>query len=202
MERKVYHELLAWKQKKGRKPLILTGARQVGKTWLMQEFGRREYSKTLYVNFDLDERLKGLFEHDYDIPRILMTLQALTGVKATPGDTLIIFDEIQEVNRGLRVLKYFCENAPEYHVMVAMPDVFIYYWSSERSDGELDFFIQKGSRIIPIEVKAEEIVRAKSLRHFILANPSLKGIRFSKADYQKQDWMTNIRLFAVGEIEK
>ena len=202
MERKVYHELLAWKQKKGRKPLILTGARQVGKTWLMQEFGRREYSKTRYVNFDLDERLKGLFEHDYDIPHILMTLQALTGVKATPGDTLIIFDEIQEVNRGLRVLKYFCENAPEYHVMVAMPDVFIYYWSSERSDGELDFFIQKGSRIIPIEVKAEEIVRAKSLRHFILANPSLKGIRFSMADYQKQDWMTNIRLFAVGEIEK
>ena len=68
MERKVYQELLAWKQKKGRKPLILTGARQVGKTWLMQEFGRREYSKTLYVNFDLDERLKGLFDHDYDIP--------------------------------------------------------------------------------------------------------------------------------------
>lgn len=107
MERKVYQELLAWKQKKGRKPLILTGARQVGKTWLMQEFGRREYSKTLYVNFDLDERLQGLFDHDYDIPRILMTLQALTGVKATPGDTLIIFDEIQEVNRGLGVLKYF-----------------------------------------------------------------------------------------------
>lgn len=429
MERKVYQELLTWKQKKGRKPLILTGARQVGKTWLMQEFGRREYSKTLYVNFDLDERLQGLFDHDYDIPRILMTLQALTGVKATPGDTLIIFDEIQEVNRGLGVLKYFCENAPEFHVMVAgsllgialhpgtsfpvgkvdmlavhpldfeeflaavagegmvnllkshdwdmisvlkekyiellrqyyyvggmpevvsafiedhdlkevrrlqntiletysndvskhapkndvqrimmvmqsipsqlskenkkfiygvvkkgaraaefevaiqwlmdcgilikvprvkkagiplkiyedlsafklffldlgllgalceapadlmlvgndaftefkgmfteqfvlqqmvaMPDVFIYYWSSEHSDGELDFFIQRGARIIPIEVKAEENVRAKSLRHFILANPSLKGLRFSMADYQEQDWMTNIPLYAVSEL--
>ena len=429
MKRKEYQELLAWKRKPGRKPLIIRGARQVGKTWLMQEFGRQEYKKTLYVNFDLDERLKGLFDHDYDIPRILMTLQALTGVRATPEDTLIIFDEIQEVNRGLGVLKYFCENAPEYHVMVAssllgialhpgtsfpvgkvdmltvhpldfeeflaavagddmvkllkthdwgmisvlrekyiellrqyyyvggmpevvgafiknqdlkevrrlqntileaysndvskhapkndvnrimmvmqsipsqlskenkkfiygvmkkgaraaefevaiqwlidcgiltkvprvkkagiplkiyedlsafklffldlgllgalseapadimlvgndaftefkgmfteqfvlqqmvsMSDVFVYYWSSERSDGELDFFIQNGSRIIPIEVKAEVNVRAKSLRNFVLANPSLRGVRFSMADYKEQDWMVNIPLFAVSEL--
>ena len=429
MKRKVYQELLAWKRKPGRKPLIIRGARQVGKTWLMQEFGRQEYKKTLYVNFDLDERLKGLFDHDYDIPRILMTLQALTGVRAAPEDTLIIFDEIQEVNRGLGVLKYFCENAPEYHVMVAgsllgialhpgtsfpvgkvdmltvhpldfeeflaavagddmvkllkthdwgmisvlrekyiellrqyyyvggmpevvgafiknqdlkevrrlqntileaysndvskhapkndvnrimmvmqsipsqlskenkkfiygvmkkgaraaefevaiqwlidcgiltkvprvkkagiplkiyedlsafklffldlgllgalseapadimlvgndaftefkgmfteqfvlqqmvsMSDVFVYYWSSERSDGELDFFIQNGSRIIPIEVKAEVNVRAKSLRNFVLANPSLRGMRFSMADYKEQDWMVNIPLFAVSEL--
>ena len=81
-----------------------------------------------------------------------------------------------------------------------MSDVFIYYWSSEHSDGELDFFIQRGARIIPIEVKAEENVRAKSLRHFILANPSLKGLRFSMADYQEQDWMTNIPLYAVSEM--
>ena len=78
--------------------------------------------------------------------------------------------------------------------------LFIYYWSSEHSDGELDFFIQRGARIIPIEVKAEENVRAKSLRHFILANPSLKGLRFSMADYQEQDWMTNIPLYAVSEM--
>ena len=119
MERKVYQKLLDWKKNTGRKPLILSGARQVGKTWLMKEFGKREYKKVLYANFDLDERLRGIFEQDYDVQRILLALQALIGVVPTPGDTLIILDEIQEVNRGLGALKYFCENAPEYHVMVA-----------------------------------------------------------------------------------
>ena len=99
--------------------MILRGARQVGKTWLMKEFGQNEYKSVLYANFDLDERLRGLFDKDYDIDRILLALQALTGVNVRAGETLIILDEIQEVNRGLGVLKYFCENTPEHHVMVA-----------------------------------------------------------------------------------
>ena len=426
MERKVYQKLLDWKKNPGRKPLILSGARQVGKTWLMKEFGKREYKKVLYANFDLDERLRGIFEQDYDVQRILLALQALIGVVPTPGDTLIILDEIQEVNRGLGALKYFCENAPEYHVMVAgsllgitlhpgtsfpvgkvdmidvhpldfeeflwatgntelskllhnpdwklmsvfktkyvellrryyyvggMPevvqafannydlkevrilqntiidayhndiskhapagvvqriqmvmnsipsqlakenkkfiygavkkggrandfelaiqwlmdcgivtkvsrirkasvplkfyedlsafklffldlgllaamseapadlmlasnsifeefkgmfteqyvlqqmvareDLFIYYWSSERNDSELDFVVQKGSKIIPIEVKAEENVKAKSLNVFVASNPGLHGVRLSMSDYREQDWMTNIPLFCV-----
>lgn len=119
MKRKIYQQLLKWKENKDRKPLMLLGARQVGKTWIMQHFGEREYKKVAYVNCDDEPRMKQLFELDYNIERILMTLQAITGVKVTPGDTLIILDEIQEIPRGLHSLKYFCEKAPEYHVMVA-----------------------------------------------------------------------------------
>lgn len=426
MKRKVYTELLKWKNRIGRKPLILRGARQVGKTWIMKEFGRLEYKSVIYVNCDNEPRVARLFEDDYDINRILLVLQAISGVKAVEGETLIILDEIQEVKRGLGSLKYFCEDAPQYHVMVAgsllgialhqgtsfpvgkvdmidmypmdfgefldatgdtqwkklleshdwtllssmrtkfidflrqyyyvggMPavvqsfvqhrdlqevrrlqqdilhayksdiskhapanevvrinmvmnsipsqlakenkkfiygamkkgaraaefelaiqwlidcgiiykvnrvrtpklplkfyedmsafklflldcgllaclsevpaeqmligdnvfeefkgafteeyvmqqlvtcsDIYIYYWSSEKSDGEIDFLIQHGSRIIPVEVKAEENVRARSLRQFVTDNVDLKGIRFSMSDYRDQEWMENIPLYAV-----
>lgn len=109
MKRKIYQQLLKWKENKDRKPLMLLGARQVGKTWIMQHFGEREYHKVAYVNCDDEPRMKQLFDLDYDINRILMTLQAITGVKVTPGDTLVILDEIQEIPRGLHSLKYFCE---------------------------------------------------------------------------------------------
>jgi predicted AAA+ superfamily ATPase len=430
MNRKVYSELLKWKLSSSRKPLILQGARQVGKTWIMQEFGRREYQSIIYVNCDNEPRMAGVFDNDYNIKRILLTLQAITGVKAVPGETLIILDEIQEVNRGLGALKYFCEDAPEYHVMVAgsllgialhqgtsfpvgkvdiitmypmdfgeflealdeaawkelsdsrdwalmatlrtkyierlrqyyyvggmpaivrsfieqqdlqevrrlqrnileayrsdiskhapvnevarinmvmnaipsqlakenkkfiygaikkgaraaeyevaiqwlidcgivykvskirapklplkfyeemsafklflldcgllacmgevpadqmlignnvfsefkgafteeyvmqqlvaMPDMYIYYWSSERSDSEIDFVVQHGSRIIPIEVKAEENVRSRSLRQFITDHPELQGVRLSMSDYRHQQWMENIPLYAVSALQ-
>ncbi len=119
MKRKIYRQLLKWKESKDRKPLMLLGARQVGKTWIMRHFGEQEYKKVAYVNCDDEPRMKQLFELDYHIDRILMVLQAITGIKITPGDTLIVLDEIQEIPRGLHSLKYFCENAPEYHVMVA-----------------------------------------------------------------------------------
>lgn len=119
MNRKVYKELLKWKQSENRMPLVLCGARQVGKTWLMQEFGKNEYKNSIYLNFDSDESLCQLFEKDYDIDRILLAIQAYAGFTPEKGETLIIFDEIQEARRGLGVLKYFCENAPEYHVIVA-----------------------------------------------------------------------------------
>ncbi len=119
MKRKIYNQLLSWKESKDRKPLMLLGARQVGKTWIMRDFGLKEYTNVAYVNCDDEPQIRAVFELDYDIDRILIALQAITGVKVTPGDTLIIFDEIQEIPRGLHSLKYFCEKAPEYHVMVA-----------------------------------------------------------------------------------
>ena len=119
MRRKIYKQLLKWKRNVDRKPLMLLGARQVGKTWIMQHFGEQEYKNVAYINCDDEPRMKQLFELDYNIDRILITIQAITGVRITPADTLIIMDEIQEVPRGLHSLKYFCEKAPEYHVMVA-----------------------------------------------------------------------------------
>lgn len=119
MKRKVYKQLIEWKNSKDRMPLILLGARQVGKTWIMQNFGKQEYEKVAYVNCDDEPEMQQLFAADYDIDRILLTLQAITGTKITPGDTLIILDEIQETPRGLHCLKYFQEKAPDYHIMVA-----------------------------------------------------------------------------------
>lgn len=119
MKRNIYQRLLRWKDSADRKPTMLLGARQVGKTWIMRHFGENEYAKVAYVNCDDEPRMRHLFELDYNIDRILMTLQAITGVRVTAGDTLIVLDEIQEIPRGLHSLKYFCEKAPEYHVMVA-----------------------------------------------------------------------------------
>ncbi len=119
MERNILSQLKQWKQKANRKPLILNGARQVGKTYILQEFGQREYSQTAYVNLDHNEAVDNIFAVDYDIPRIIRSLSALLNIHIEPHTTLIIFDEIQENPVVLNSLKYFCENAPEYHVVVA-----------------------------------------------------------------------------------
>lgn len=119
MKRKAFAQLKAWKASKGRKPLILLGARQIGKTWLMKAFGKECYESVAYVNCDSEPLAKELFINDYNIERILFAVQAITNVKPEPGKTLIIFDEIQEAPRGLHSLKYFQENAPEYHLMAA-----------------------------------------------------------------------------------
>ena len=119
MKRIAYSGLLEWKNKKIRKPLLIKGARQVGKTWLMKEFGKNEYESVAYVNFEKTTQLVNLFEQDFDIPRILRSIQLVTGIIPKPGETLIIFDEIQSVKRGLLSLKYFLEDAPQYHVIAA-----------------------------------------------------------------------------------
>ncbi|MDE7509487.1 MAG: ATP-binding protein [Muribaculaceae bacterium] len=118
MERKIYNRLLEWKRDARRKPLILKGARQVGKSWILKEFGLREYDHTAYISFDNDPLARSIFI-DFDIPRIIRNIEALTKVPILPHSTLIILDEVQEVKEGLTALKYFCENAPEYHVAVA-----------------------------------------------------------------------------------
>lgn len=119
MERDLMYELEKWKTKKRRKPLIIRGARQVGKTWIMKEFGRRHYADTIYINFDNNERMKQVFSIDMDVDRIVNALQIEAGKKIQPENTLLIFDEIQEVPKALTALKYFYEDAPEYHIVAA-----------------------------------------------------------------------------------
>lgn len=118
MKRKAIEELYRWKASSDRKPLIVQGARQVGKTWLMKEFAKEAYKKCAYVNFEDNDMLRQLFEHDFDIQRIINSIQWTTGV-TIDTDTLIVLDEIQEALRGITALKYFQEKAPEYHVMAA-----------------------------------------------------------------------------------
>lgn len=425
MERSIYSSLKKWKESPTRKPLILQGARQVGKTYILKEFGAREYSEVVYINCDDNKDMQNMFV-DYDVDRIIRSLSAISGVSIKPSTTLLILDEIQEVERGLASLKYFCEKAPEYHVAVAgsllgitlhegtsfpvgkvdmlymypmdfeefllamgkeqlvellrsnswtaltplrgmltellrqyyfvggmpeavkayvergdiwevrsihskiidayrndmskhapkqqvqrinmvwnsipsqlardnkkfiygalrkgarandfeiaiqwlvdsglvhkvhriskpvvplkfyedmssfklflldcgllgalsetppeqiligdnvfeeykgaftenyvlqqlksLPRTFVYYYSNDNSTLEIDFVVQHDTHIIPIEVKAEENLRAKSLRQFVIDNPGLHGVRFSMSDYREQDWLTNVPLWAV-----
>ena len=119
MYRNIIKQLEEWKNKKHRKPLILTGARQVGKTYILKEFGKSSFSNVAYINCDDNELAKDLFLQDYDMQRIILAIGVITRQSIIPGKTLIILDEIQELKRGLSALKYFCENAPQYHVAVA-----------------------------------------------------------------------------------
>jgi len=111
--------LLAWKNSPGRKPLLLKGARQVGKTWLMKEFGKTAYRNTVYIDFFNNREARRIFDDDLKPKRIIDELGFISGESIRPGETLVIFDEIQECNRGLNSLKYFCEEAPEYHIIAA-----------------------------------------------------------------------------------
>ena len=228
MEWKIIGQLKSWKVNPERKPLILLGARQVGKTWVMKHFGQTEFQNVAYINCDEEPLAKELFAADYNIPRILLTLQAITGTNIEAGKTLIIFDELQEVERGLHSLKYFQENTPEYHVMAAgeadlcnllhQPDWEIlkilsskyidflrqYYYVGGMPE-VVDHFVQhhdlQEQRVIPVEVKAEENVRARSMSEYIKSHPeySLKGLRISMMGYQDQDWMENIPLYAISK---
>lgn len=120
MIRLAMQKLVAWKNKDGRKPLLLTGVRQCGKTYLLKEFGANEYKHTAYFNFDGDDRLKSVFDHDFNIDRIVSELESIIlGKKISFDDTLVIFDEVQECPRAIHSLKYFYENRPEIHLVAA-----------------------------------------------------------------------------------
>ena len=119
MKRELESKLLAWKNNPSRKPLIVMGARQVGKTYLLQQFGSVHYDHMAYINCDNNPRVANLFAEDYDMERIILAIGAITGVPIIAGKTLIILDEIQELKNGLTALKYFCEQAPQHHVAVA-----------------------------------------------------------------------------------
>lgn len=119
MERTVLQQLSEWKRRSDRKPLILNGARQVGKTWAIREFARREYAKEAYIICRKNDLVEEVFKKDFDIDRIIRSLRAISGVDISPADTLIILDEVQEIPEAIESLKYFCENAPEYHIAAA-----------------------------------------------------------------------------------
>lgn len=121
MRREVFDRMVAWKDRPTgkRKPLLLEGARQTGKTWLARELGHREFEELVEVNFEDDEQMLRLFEDDFDVERILTTLRLSSGKRIEPGKTLIFFDEIQQARRGLLALKYFFDKVPDYHVVAA-----------------------------------------------------------------------------------
>ena len=119
MERIDIQKLISWKNSTDRKPLVLNGARQVGKTWLLREFARKEYAKEAYIVCRKNELVQQVFKQDFNVERILRALRAISGVDITPGDTLIILDEVQDIPEALEALKYFCEDAPEFHIAVA-----------------------------------------------------------------------------------
>ncbi len=119
MQRYALKHLIDWKNKKNHKPLVIQGARQVGKTWLMQEFGKKYYEQVAYINFDVDLKSREIFDVDYDTERLIMDIGLATKTKINVENTLIIFDEIQECPRALTSLKYFRENAPQYDIIVA-----------------------------------------------------------------------------------
>jgi len=119
MRRAAYNDLLAWKNSPSRKPLLLQGARQTGKTWLMEEFGKNEYKTVLYLNFEKKPGLSSYFDNDISPSYIIKALEQLFSTNIIPADTLIIMDEIQESTRALNSLKYFCEEAPQYQIIAA-----------------------------------------------------------------------------------
>jgi uncharacterized protein len=119
MNRLAFQELITWKNSKIRKPLIIQGARQVGKTWLMKEFGNQEFQNVAYLNFEGSARLREIFTSDFNIERIIAVIEIDVKQKIDPQNTLLIFDEIQEAEKGLTALKYFYEQAPEYHIVAA-----------------------------------------------------------------------------------
>ena len=119
MERNVLDVLKHWKQSEWRKPLVIQGARQVGKTWIMREFGRREYQHTAYLSFVDTPHAASIFEGGYDVEGVMQAISLMTGVPVEPGNTLVVLDEIQECERALNALKFLRENAPQYHIMAA-----------------------------------------------------------------------------------
>ena len=119
MQRDIYKQLLRWKNKKTRKPLILNGARQVGKTYILREFGEKEYQKVAFFSLDRNQKVREVFEKSGNTADILMALSAISQVNITPGDTLLVLDEIQDCPKALEALKFFCEETPDIHIVVA-----------------------------------------------------------------------------------
>lgn len=119
MKRDIYGDLLAWKNAPYRKPLILNGARQVGKTYILQEFGKREFRSMVYFSLDRDSKASGVFDTGGSTADILLSLSAISGTDIVPGETLVVLDEVQSSPKALEAMKFFCEDAPDVHVVVA-----------------------------------------------------------------------------------
>lgn len=163
MERKIINKLLKWKVKKNRKPLLMTGVRQCGKTYIIKEFGEMEFGDTAYFNFDGNTGLKSIFDYDFDVERILEELSDMVyGRKIVCGKTLVVFDEIQDCPRAIQSLKYFCENMPELHVIAAGSLLGV----ALRKEG-ISFPVGKVDRIEMYPMSFEEFVIAEGGQKYI-----------------------------------
>ena len=163
MERKTLCELLKWKEKKSRKPLLMTGVRQCGKTYIIKEFGKQEFEDTAYFNFDGNNGLKSVFDFDFDVNRIIDELaNVVLGRKIVPGKTLVVFDEIQDCPRAIQSLKYFCENVPELHIIAAGSLLGV----ALRKEG-ISFPVGKVDRIEMFPMSFEEFVVADGGEKYI-----------------------------------
>ena len=174
MQRSIYKSLLDWKAKRNRKPLILFGARQTGKTWILKEFGKKEYKNVAYINCDNNSVLSDSF-FDYDTQRLLRVFAVLSGEKIDKQDTLIILDEIQEIPLALTSLKYFAENEPEYHIAVA--------------GSLLGISVHKGSGY-PVGKVDELNLYPMTFEEFLIANGKTDLLDILK----KHDWMIDSNL--------
>lgn len=160
MKRYAYQKLIEWKNSKRRKPLILNGARQVGKTWLLKEFGRQEYNSVAYISCDVVKGLDDVYK-DFNVERIILNLSAITGVDIKPQTTLIVVDEIQEYPEAITALKYFCEDAPEYHIAVAGSLLGVFFHKGFSFPvGKVDFL-----RVYPMSF--EEFLDARGQRQLL-----------------------------------
>lgn len=175
MYRESIKDLIDWKKSRRRKPLIIEGARQVGKTWLVKEFAMTNYKNLAYINFEEHIYLRSLFNTDYDVNRILEAISAATHESCNPDDTLIFFDEIQEAENGLTALKYFYENAPQYHIIAA---------------GSLLGLELHKQQSFPVGKVQLITLYPMSFIEFLIAMKEDSLAKF----IQKQDW-DNIRLF-------
>jgi predicted AAA+ superfamily ATPase len=211
MERRAMRELIAWKHSPARKPLLLRGARQVGKTWLAQEFGRAHYDNVVYANLDTDpaggmgQRLAALFAETNNPHRIIQALAAVfdtdVGLLAAmanvdPAAMLVGDDAFTEFRGPLTeqfVHQQLVAHAPGGHYG-ARP----YYWAGKMA--EIDFVMQFGSAIVPIEVKAAENLRSRSLRSYIDRFAPAAAIRTSLSPHRPEATFTNVPLYAVEQI--
>lgn len=163
MERTVLEKFISWKNKKKRKPLLVTGVRQCGKTYLIKEFGENEFEDVAYFNFDGNETLQSVFEHDYNTDRIIDELGSIVREKKIiPGATLVIFDEIQDCPRAIQALKYFCENLPNLHLIAAGSLLGV----ALRKEG-ISFPVGKVDRIEMYPMSFEEFVMADGGKKYI-----------------------------------
>lgn len=169
MKRKSFDKLLKWKEKKNRKPLLVTGVRQCGKTYLIKEFGRTEFEEMAYFNFDGNTGLKSIFDYDFNVERIMDELgNVIYGKKIISGKTLVVFDEIQDCPRAIQSLKYFCENMPELHIIAAGSLLGV----ALRKEG-ISFPVGKVDRMEMYPMSFEEFVMADGGENYISGSSRL-----------------------------
>lgn len=179
MERIIINKLIEWKNKKDRKPLILNGARQTGKTWILKEFGSKHFSSFAYIRFDNNESAKNIFEQDFNIKRIVNQLSLISDTEIKPNETLIIFDEIQECPKALTSLKYFCEDAGEYFLVAAGSLLGIKVSNSQRTG------VSNGTGF-PVGKVEYLNLNPMNFQEFLMATGMKKFIPFIK----NKDWET------------